>query len=1533
MSAIGLGGLPSGILALDHSQVLAKGSIPTVGTPPPKPSEIPSFAPSIGMSAVASTKVVSASGSERTFDGFKIELQTSVEDLTDSMINQGIDSRVIKMYFEYGWYYYRNGVPDLLQGTLRRVGLSVRIMKEDPTEAEAGSQFSTSKAVKRGQTVVFYVVPSYGGPSDDLTISSLFGPVFDVPYFVGARIRMLPSDTIQIQIQSIINLQLQAADLLEPLASLGVGVQSALNALGLAAGISHVNLKMFSYKYGYFIHNGGTQVNRQIGINSIFDFAPSGSEISHGVMIRRGQEEFSDGVANWPMFASGQGKALIIKIPDGYASVLCVTWKPVNFGASIQYIGKGLVEGANSEDPRNGVPASVVEEAMPLNFAYISGVKLKKYIMAGGKAMSSVQLTSTETSGGGLDAGHTPLFAVNEDVDPTKRYLVVFFPAITASMGSNAGGGSGAPDGTETNFISTDKYYNSVYITYQAAEKVLARRVHLDRGVVQQSTSIMGGFGLTLFPPKSGVYHFAPCRTIVREVDAFGELCTWRSLASASGTDITYRYEGKLTSLSSVGTEGKSFSYLGYLKCVELGSSSYDSYLASDENFDDICTRVRQSINIDTGRPGFGNPLDPPGGSTDSADFVEPIVGSPISVEWPRISRILTRLPTFRKFDFPRGFFFGDRLGIHFMSPLNEPTLLFYPSSLNSDWFSANLSGIPPLSIDEMAEGNMYFDISEACNSCLPDDLKIPYHKNLALAIQKATKYESDGISAGIGIPRLDFFEPYSSTQIRVGSIPTYGDVGFPDLSLAEFDTRTTMTIPTVSYGASAVDPTTGEASINSLRTAGRLTNINLSRTGRISIENMGPEEQLGNVYVLTEGTFEGMRSAMDWQNRRGILTVRDDQNFALMPIDSMQTQRVASACSFINDRIDDDSLKWREKKFTNLANPIGSKAAFGPPFDIVPAVYPGFKAVVNQTDAFREQPSNIPKFVEDDYPISFSVNGDGASAFIPSNEDHYIAGIDVHITGQSKEQLKNMFLSACIDDSFLSSSGSFYPPSGSKTMLWYKVDDFGMVKMRGPHYGSSMNLIISSSSPISGPIAATAKVRWIEKSKSDMWYPEMTSASPFVDSYGCSGMYFASQDDAFGLSCYMSCDGDLRWNLMTHVMQGFINETCSDIIAKSDHRAFCTYCMFKKDGMLLCKRIDDSDMNTDLCRLPKSMPKSKFRVGFANGLRDFVYAISEEPYKSNGFSQNQTDVKINLGMMKVRLAPCHVVYANFENNEEYKEEAANFKILTSGRFTSSSGISSSELSKKTFYPRISTSFGESPKLCVGTSGRFDFDPIGPYAFEVMPNGSLFCMMINDGSAYAFLSSDCGKTWSPAFREYAFSIRPIKYKIDDADSVYDFENVSASLGDTLPIDNVAMCVDKFGDFVLIIYNVGGCLFGQRVPCVSIIGRSAEASKIFTTAWLSSEDRKFMRPFYILGPLPSEISEELLTGRSFVRLDKTYAGEPSKLQQNLGVDLGGSMPTIVPLQNGMFRLYYTASDSVRGGFLIGDRLILDAQLTQ
>jgi len=1522
----GLGGPTSGILALNHSQVLAKGSIPTVGTPPPKPSEIPSFAPSVEMSAVASTRVVSASGSERTFDGFKIGLQTSVEDLTDDMITQGIDSRVIKMYFEYGWYYYRNGVPDLLQGTLRRVGLSVRIMKEEPNEAEAGSQFSTSKAVKRGQTVFFYIVPAYGGPSDDLTIDSLFGPAFDVPYFVGARIRMLPSDTIQIQIQSIINLQLGATSLLEPLASVGISAQSALNALGLAAA-SQLNIKLFSYKYGYFIHNGGTQVNRQVGINSIFDFAPSGSEISRGVMIRRGQEEFADGVANWPMFSSGQGKTLIIKIPDGYASVLCVTWKPVNFGASIQYIGKGVVEGTDAEDPRNGVPASVVEEAMPLNFAYISGVKLKKYIMAGGKAMSSMQLTSTGTSGGGLDAGHTPLFAVNEDVDPTKRYLVVFFPAITASMGSSAGGGSGAPDGTETNFILTDKYYNSVYITYQAAEKVLARRVHLDRGLA------MGGLNVTLFPARSGVYHFAPCRTIVREVDAFGELCTWRSLASASGTDIASTYEGRILSLSSAGTEGKSFSYLGYLKCVELGSSSYDSYLASDENFDEICTRVRQSINIDIGRPGFGNPLDPPGGSTDSADFVEPIVGSPISVEWPRISRILTRLPTLRKFDFPRGFFFGDRLGIHFMSPLNEPTLLFNPSSLNSDWFSANLSGIPPFSIDEMAEGNMYFDISEACNSCLPDDLKIPYHKNLALAIQKATKYESDGISGGIGIPRLDFFEPFSSTQIRVGRIPPYGDVGFPDLSLAEFDTRTTMTIPTVSYGASAIDPTTGEASINSLRTAGRLTNINLSRTGRISIENMGPEEQLGAVYVLTEGTFEGMRSAMDWQNRRGILTVRDDQNFALMPIDSMQTQRVASACSFIHERIDDDSIKWRDKKITNLANPIRSKAAFGPPFDIVPTVYPGFKAVVNQVSAFREQPSNIPKFVEDDYTISFSVNGDGASASIPSKGDHYIVGVDVYIKNQSKEQLKDMFISACIDDSFLLSSGSFYPPSGSKTMLWYKVDDLGTAKIRGPHYGSFMNLIISSSSPISEPIAATARVRWIEKSKSDTWYPEMTSASPFVDSYGCSGMYFASQDDALGLSCYMSCDGDLRWNLMTHVMQGFSGETCGDIITKSDHRAFCTYCMFKKDGMLLCKRIDDSDMSIDLCRLPKSMPKNKFRIGSAAGLRDFVYGISEEPYKSNAFSENQVDIKINLGMMKVRLAPCHVVYADFENNEEYKEEAANFRILTSRQFSSSSDIPLSEFSKKTFYPRISTSFGENPKLCVGASGRFDFDPIGPYAFEVMPNGSLFCMMINEGSVYAFISSDGGKTWYPAFGEYAFPIRPIKYKFDDADSVYNFESVSVSLGDTLPIDNLTMCVDKFGDFVLIIYNVAGCVFGQRVPCVSIMNRSAGASKIFTTAWLSAEGRKFMRPFYILGPLPSEISEELLTGRSFIRLDKTYAGDPSKLQQNLGVDLGGSMPTIVPLQNGMFRLYYTAGQSVRAGFLIGDRLILDAQLPQ
>jgi hypothetical protein len=1511
------GGLPNGILALDNSQVLAKGSIPTVVTRPLRPSEMPAFSPSIEISSEASKKVVSSSGAERTFDGFKIKLQTSVEDLTDAMISGGTESRVIKIYLEYGWYYNRNGVLDLLQGTLRRVGLSVKIMSEAPTEEEEGSQFSTSKAVQRGSTVVFYIIPEYGGPSDDLTINSLSGPAYDVPYFVGARIRMLPSSSISIEIQSFVKLTLQSISLLDPLQSIGPNVQSALSALELSSQ-QNMAMRLLSYKYGYFIHDGKTEVNRKVGINTIFDFASPESDISRGNAIRRGEEEFADGSANWPIFPQGQGRALIIKVPDGYASVLCVTWKPVNFGASIQYLGKGIVDGVNAEDPRNGVPSSVVEEAIPLNFAYISGAKLKKYIMAGGNAQTpGISMTGTS-----FDSGHTPIFSVNEDVDPTKRYLVVFFPAITASMSSTGGGDENTPTRT---FISTDKYYNSIYITYQAAEKVLARRINLDRSMILQS-----GATLLIGSTKSGVYHFSPCKTIVREAEAFGELCSWRSLQG----DFTSNYYGRLPSLSSAGVELRSFSYLAYLKCVEIGSSSYESYISSDEKFKEICDRVRQSINIGIGRPNFGNPLDPPGGSTDSADFNIDIVGSPISVELPRISRIYTRLPTLRKFNFPKGFFFGDKTGIYIMSPWDEPFKLFSPGSLNTDWYSKNLANISEFVIDEMDLGDMYFDISEACNSCLPDDLKIPYHKDLALAIQKSSKYESNGIRGGIGIPRLDFFEPYSSTQIRVGgTIPSYGDADFPDLSLAEFDTRTILTMPNVIQGSAAIDITTGNASINFLRSAGSIKNINLSRTSRITIENLNSQQETnGAVFVFTTGTlFEGMRSAMNYNNSFGVLTVRDDQNFALMPINSIQTQKITSACSFINERIDDESVIWRDKKITDLANPIRSKAAFGFPFDMVPVVYPGFKAVVNEADAFREQPSNLPNFVENDYNILFSVSGDGASASIPSNPNYYIAGIDIYLKNQSKEQLKKMFISACIDGSFLSDSVSFYPPSGSKMMLWYKVDDLGTVKIRGPHYGSSMNLIISSSSPISGSITANVKVRWIEKSKADIWYPEMTSASPFIDSYGCYGMYFASQNEDMGLSCYMSCDGDLRWNLMTHVMQGFSGESFSDIVVKSDHNLSCTYCMFKKDGMLLCKRIDDSDMSTDLCRLPKSMPKEKFRVGYADGLD--VYSISEEPYKTNGFSQNQNNVNINLGMMKVRLAPCHVVYADFAENPAYKEEAANFRILTSRKFTSSSGISSSELSKKTFYPRISTSFVENPKLCVGTSGRFDFDPMGPYAFEVMPNGSLFCMMTHEGSAYAFVSSDCGKTWNPAFRDYSFPIRPIKYKISDADSIYNFENVSASLGDTLPLDNLTMCVDKFGEFVLIAYNIEGCIFGQRVPCVSIMNRSAEASKIFTTAWLSAEDHRFMRPFYILGPLPSEISEELLTERSFVRLDKTYLGDPSKLEQNLGVDLGGSMPTIVPLQNGIFRLYYSAKESVRAGFLIGDRFILDAQLSQ
>jgi hypothetical protein len=1540
---------PDGFLALDWSQVLPYGYIPVIQTRVATGSEQPANAVRVFLDNRAEVVLFASNipTFSRRFPGFRLELQTANEDLPDTLISQGIDRKTYRIYFEYAWYY-TSGVrnPVMVEGSIRRVALSLQVVSSAPPVASDPNSYS--QVVQRGGKATFLVQPQYRGPSDSGTLSRI-DPIYDRPYFVGARIRMLPANSIRMEIKSSVGLTLQrdpAFDII-PLSSTVVGALFNLQQ-GADAIASSSQFGTLTYKYAYFYCNSMTRVNEPVGINSIFDLIDEGNESVRslrgrgGQIVRRGSyleddTVIQDGDGSWPVFRVNGGHGLIVRLGDGYSSVLCITRKPVQFGASIEYLGKGIVDGVEAGDPRNGVPKSLIDDADPVNFSYITGRELRTHLMAGGKNIELV-LTGIGSARVGLDGGHTPLLPVNNDIDPTKKYIVVYLPNFNASV-----------DGEN---IVASEYSPQLYFTYQDSDGVVARRINMDIHYYQHRNNILlGATGLSMVQNRSSLYHFSPCTTVIREIDGLLERCRYPTVASlAENVDYFGDFNGPFPSLSA-GVQPRSFRYRAYLSAKQIGVVSYDTYASDGESFYQACERVAAQVQIESGRPTVNNPLIPPSEVLDSfdlADSEDRVSGQPVSILLPRISRFHNRPFNGRVIEFPKGFFFADSRGIFYIDGFQQKTLLYPASAVpNQLWFTTYFANLPDFNgfnsnIDQSNSPelvDMYFDISEATNSCLPDDLKIPYERNLAVAISKADRYSSRISGSGIGVPRLDFFRVTSNTQSRVGPWPPYGEEHFPDLSLAEFDTTLTLKPPSVTPGISSVDPTTGAATFDSVRKAGFLGSIELSRHGRVILENdprsSGQNEKFGWPYVVTQGTFSGIRASMDLYGDGGAVAVRNDDRFGMLHIEASHCQRYLSKISSNADAVNVDAARWYDPLVTKLSAPLESKAAFGVPFDVIPHSSRGMFAVANEVDAFKERPSEQPVFENSVYSIGLSPLGDVLSGLIPVRSGYAIASVDIKLKTSSDVSepssgiFRNLFVSICVDDRFQLTNGSLRPPERAQTMLWYKVDDWGMCVVRGPHYGSSLNIVVSSSEDMPALSGADVLVRWVAQTYVEKWFPEMSSASPFVDTFGCSGMYFTSDSDQHGLSCYWSCDWDMTWNLMTHVFQCFDGEKVSDVVSRSDHKNLCTYIMFKKDGMLLCKRVDDHTMAHDGYRLANTVPKSAFIVGAYSGLRDFAYALYAEAYRSGAFGSGEIVGSIQDSEMQTRLTTTHVVYADFNNNEEYKEESTNSRAILSNTFVSSlSGVDGEPIR---LFPRISSAHGDDPRYCLGASGRFDFDVDGSYDFEVLANGMLFCMMVYEGSAYAFSSHDGGRSWRPSFSGLAYPMRPIKYSMDDADSVYDLQSETYSLGGAVSIDSISMCTDRYSDTLIILYQAEGAMYAQKIPCSYIYSGSPESVNLFSTAWLSSPDRFFMRPFYVMGELSAAAADAVERKRSFFRVSKTYDGESSLLAERFGVDFSFAPPAVVCLQDGSFRMFYLTADTVRGGFICGDNVTLDAQL--
>lgn len=1520
-----------GVQAYDPSQVSSDGYIPTVATPPiDNPlSQDPSLSIESSRSVTITATDVDVPYS-RTFSGRRMEVQTSNQDLTDQMINDGITSRVLKIYVEYSYYYDRNGYPDELEGTLRRAVFTLQIQKDPPTEPNIPN--APRQVVQRGSVATFFHIPEYFGPTDKNTISKLLGPVYDIPYQSSSRVRMLPANFVTIEVPSIVHFNFGPVASFDPLSSIGFNVSSMLSTLStisLYLGLPDPG-EMVAYKYGYFIYNGPSLVNHRVGINSVLqlcaDESLGANPANAGLPVQLADGSVvSDGSARWPVFKIEGGHGIIVKLRDGYSKVLCVTKKPVNFGASLYYVGKGIVEGPPG-DPRMGVSSEIIREAGPLNYAYVSEARLKSYLMAGGNTVSYVQLSETSRIKVPFDGALAPLFAVNTEVDPSKKYIVIFIPDFNAVVSNGK-------------IISND-YSPGIYITFQSCDEVLARRIHLDKrryALINSRNPIIASGG-------SSCYHSKSSPTVIREIDAVHERCLWSRLGGEGSSGLHTPWNiSSIPSLSS-GVYPRSLSYRTYLKALNDGVENFVSYASESEEFADACVRTAAVEDIETGRPRIGNPLIPPNQTEDAdlPDLVDDSIGVPVRIELPRISQIVFNQPTGRLIDFPNGFFFADIRGICYMTPSEEVRILFPAASIpNRSWWNEWFSGLTGLranlTVQTLGSVQLYFDISEACNSCLPDDLKIPYQGDLALAISKASKYSNNVLESGIGIPRLDFFRKFSASQSRVGTFPNYGQPDFPDLSLAEFDIATKLTPPTDFRDAGDFDPTTGLAIFNGLRRAGTIQNINLTRDGRLAVENVGSGlEQLGKsfLWIRTTGGFDALRAGMDINNRDGMVAARSESKHSMFHIESSQSHRMLASLSQNQSLRDADDEKWFSKDVIDISAPLKSKSLFGGPFDVIPTFTHGSYGLVNQLDAFTARKSDITFFGRSRLNLAFAKSGNFLIAQASISSNSVITQLDISLDVKEKlnrSQLLSMYASISFDDPIQIDGDKIIPDKNSRCVFWLKLDDQGRCRLNGPFYGSNINIVLSSSTALPDAVSGSVSVRSVSSEVFNKWYPDTSAAAPFIDSYGCINMMMASQDENLGLCCLASCDGYANWNMMSHVMQGFVNERVEDVLVKSDHMHRCSYCVFRKDGMLLCKRVEDLYLASDTLRMPKAMLKESFQVGFSEQVSDFVYAMYKTPYEQDSFAEGETEAVVSSRSMQVRLTPANLVYANFETNEEARIEMSNYEALKSGNFIKTIDKNVSEADG--FFPRIASAYSTKAtnKFSKTVAGKMDFDPVGSYSFEVLPNGTLFLMMVHENSLHPFKSSDGGRTWAPALAPLSYALRPVKYSLDDADSIYNIQNETLNLGDCPPIDGVHMCVDRHSDQLLLLYSIEGAIFGQYVPCARMCNSDSSAIGMFSTAWLSSATTTEHRPFYVMGSVPEDFQSALSRRRVFPSIDKIYLNTGNNLEQRLGVDTGNIMPTIVNLQDGMFRIYYMSDGKLRAGFIIGKRTILDAQL--
>lgn len=936
---------------------------------------------------------------------------------------------------------------------------------------------------------------------------------------------------------------------------------------------------------------------------------------------------------------------------------------------------------------------------------------------------------------------------------------------------------------------------------------------------------------------------------------------------------------------------------------------------------------------------------------------------------------------------------FVESGGIGYVDYLGNFTLLIEASEiLDKDWWNNYFGSVGETIdiasfIDEYNTRIVKYDRSLVVNSLLTDDEKVGYEEKLADAISVITPLSKGG--KGIGICALDLLDLKNfnlkrefSSFSKNFSTQSNGSY-YWDLSEANFDNAVNPNwalniIQITNPPLSGTGVVSGRGTINAETFCLDVSPVDLTRNGRVFYEGIGgiesaigvdPFEQLwirSNLYDIKLGFASDYHCilglyAHQYQNKiraynmiiADFLTFNNFKpygfNFNLQTVESNQKNISLLA----------DDSKW-----------------FGFPVDRVPFNQYGSDLVASEDDnsdlTLPENKIIYKKLNKQNFKVIYGEE----NIFIELEKPYRISNISLSI--DKNVALKTFTKNQNNEKSFWRYIVSFDYPQYEKLNETDVVvfADFNKINFKFEngifssttipnYYGKKIYLSGEVIKQINAAKSQFSNIEIIvyEDEVYKNVSPTVSDCYPAIDGFTNGYISFLNtQDASSSIDFFATGDHDRRWRLFKNVFQSFTNETIYQCVIKADQKGEMIYMMFSVNGCLLCKPISGWKILNLYHHNQKVESKNAFLIG--SNSRINIYGLFPDVYNR---IQN-IDLSFNDVLNHdARIQPAYVVQASYINND-FLTEAFNSTICCEAisSYIQKSQVEGSQIpnsisveiqdgqESRSVYVNIPDQVKKlrgliSPRILLNRLpdefNQMNQWPVNqPYTFEVLNNGSLIAFVLKEGFIHVFNSSS-GKNWSFGFNlQDSYGFRPIKWGINDSDSLIDIDNKTSIAGLCPPIDNISSCYDIHSGSLTLFYVIENCIFGQTFTAdqMEFLGNGGMYYSLQTK--YSSKVNK-SRPFYIIGKIPSDLISAARKEESFVHFGvisstessnfkeieniKNYLSTNGFLESTFNITTNGKAPGACYIGSGVIRMYYEdENNQIKGLSITKNGVIVD-----